>query len=615
MYKKGLFVLVVCMFVFTGQAVPGDNNICDLADDISKKAAAAFQKDKAQGLKLFIKAEKICDALRMKYNLGIAYYKFGDMNQAEIFLKMAVENSRNNNAVWLNNLASVMLENNSDPGQAVNIARKATKADPELVYAKDTLARAEFQAGNPIVALKIITRAALAHKKIQELKDTKEFLFQQYITLCLNRIKNNQVDQGLADLKKADFNDNAAATYCKVLTRLGKNDQALTAIDGYQKKYPGNSEISSLKAQAVSKKIEQFYIAFKSGRDALAVQEAKVFSENNPDSAAARKACDELFNALIADTKSIELPEVARTASNNRIQNQNSGIDDMINSIGAWNTENKVNMSLTVDVDTNIPKGKKDNPHGIALLIGNQDYQKGLSSVKYAKRDVVVMKKYIEKTLGFRPENIITRYNVTSGDFRTLFGSNTQSRGKLHTYIKKGKSDVFIYYVGHGCPGPKGNTAYLVPIDAEADFIQNTGYSLNTFYSMVEHLPARNMTIVLDACFSGDFAAGQLFKNISPAMVKTTSPVKDIAKAAIFCAADKDQVATWYPAKRHSLFSYYFLKGLQGAADTNNDRIIRLDEMKAYLLEEVKYRARRESNRTQTPLVSGDGNTILVTLK
>ncbi|MCK5542689.1 MAG: caspase family protein [Desulfobacterales bacterium] len=287
----------------------------------------------------------------------------------------------------------------------------------------------------------------------------------------------------------------------------------------------------------------------------------------------------------------------------------------MISSIGSASDDQNVDMNLKVDIDNNIPTGKLKNKYGIALLIGNQDYTKGLPDVKYAKRDVAVMKQYIVKTLGYMPGNIIARTNVTSGGFRTLFGNGHNSKGKLHDYIRQGKSDVFIYYVGHGGPGPEGKTNYLVPVDAEADYIQNNGYPLNDFYSVVKNLGAKNVTIVLDACFSGDSASGSLFKNISPAMLKTTNPIQNIEKAAIFCAADKDQVATWYPSKRHSLFSYYFLKGLSGAADKNKDKIIRLDEMKAYLASEVKYQAGRESGRVQTPLVTGDDNIIIAELK
>ena len=98
-------------------------------------------------------------------------------------------------------------------------------------------------------------------------------------------------------------------------------------------------------------------------------------------------------------------------------------------------------------------------------------------------------------------------------------------------------------------------------------------------------------------------------------MLKTSSPVKQLSRAAVFSAAQKDQVATWYPSKKHSLFSYFFFKGLQGHADQNNDNIIELKELKYYLGEEVKFQARKESNRIQTPQVAGEQDFIVARFK
>jgi uncharacterized caspase-like protein len=170
-------------------------------------------------------------------------------------------------------------------------------------------------------------------------------------------------------------------------------------------------------------------------------------------------------------------------------------------------------------------------------------------------------------------------------------------------------------YVGHGAPGPEGKTAYLVPVDAQADYIANNGYPLDLFYSVIEKLPAKSVTVVLDACFSGDSPAGSRFKNISPAMVKNINPLREVKNTVIFSSADKDQVSTWYPVKRHSMFIYWFLKGLGGGADGNSDKSISATEMKSYLQKEVPYWAQREANREQKPLMTGNGDTVLALLK
>jgi uncharacterized caspase-like protein len=225
------------------------------------------------------------------------------------------------------------------------------------------------------------------------------------------------------------------------------------------------------------------------------------------------------------------------------------------------------------------------------------------------------MAQYLETTLGYDPANIIKEINVTIGGFNTLLGTARNPRGKLHNYIRSGRSDVFIYYAGHGGPGPKGQTAYLVPVDATVDYIQNNGYSLDLFYRIMNTLDARHKTIVLDACFSGDSMSGSLFRNISPALLKTASPVQDMAGAAVFCAADKDQVATWYPEKRHSLFTYFFLKGLQGDADLNRDKTLQVKEFDTYLKDKVGYWAKRNSGRIQTPLIQGNTDYVITELQ
>jgi len=106
-----------------------------------------------------------------------------------------------------------------------------------------------------------------------------------------------------------------------------------------------------------------------------------------------------------------------------------------------------------------------------------------------------------------------------------------------------------------------------------------------------------------------------LVKNISPAMLKSASPVRKLSNAVVFSSTGKDQVSHWYPEKRHSLFTYFFMKGLRGEADKDGDRTITVAELKQYLKDKVPYRARRLTGREQTPVVVGDESCELVRLK
>jgi uncharacterized caspase-like protein len=75
------------------------------------------------------------------------------------------------------------------------------------------------------------------------------------------------------------------------------------------------------------------------------------------------------------------------------------------------------------------------------------------------------------------------------------------------------------------------------------------------------------------------------------------------------------QFSSWYPEKRHSLFTYYLLKGLGGDADKNKDNIITVGEIRTYLSDQVPYMAHRLTGNEQTPQITGNDQDILVRFK
>jgi hypothetical protein len=103
-----------------------------------------------------------------------------------------------------------------------------------------------------------------------------------------------------------------------------------------------------------------------------------------------------------------------------------------------------------------------------------------------------------------------------------------------------------------------------------------------------------------------------LFKDISPVMVRVKKDYDAPANALLLTSAGPEQVSTWYPEKGHSLFTYFFLKGIQGAADGNGDGAITVAEIKAYLESQVPYMARRLGGVDQVPVIAGNGDEVIV---
>jgi len=267
---------------------------------------------------------------------------------------------------------------------------------------------------------------------------------------------------------------------------------------------------------------------------------------------------------------------------------------------------------MVYDVDADIPATAMKNPDGIAVVIGNRTYKhQDMPPVEYAHNDAESVKKYLIKTLGYREENIFLEKDITKARFEALFGISGNHRGILYDYIKPSQSDVFIYYSGHGLADLEDMQGYFVPVDSDPAKIAFNGYALALFYENLSKLETRRITIILDACFSGGTNSGEfLIKSASPALIRVNTDNIVQSNTAVLTSSDADQISSWYDEQGHGLFSYFFLKGLGGAADLNQDSQITFQEIYDYVSdrsEGVPYWARRlHGGREQTPMLYGN---------
>jgi hypothetical protein len=275
-------------------------------------------------------------------------------------------------------------------------------------------------------------------------------------------------------------------------------------------------------------------------------------------------------------------------------------------SLGPYEKTVQVKVPVAAPVDRAIPRTDVTRPNAVAVVIGNKTYRNDdIPNVKYAARDAQVTKKYLTRTLGVRNENVIYTENATAAALTRIFGTAGDPQGQLYNYVQPGASEVFVYYSGHGVPSPESNRAYLVPSDANPNYLSQNGYPAEQLYENLSKVPAKSVTVLMEACFSGVSAGGAVLRRASPVELSVENPVLAMENGLAFTAGAADQIASWYPLKKHGLFTYFFLKGLRGPADRDGDRTITGAEMGLYLMEKVPYRARRMYNREQTPQVVG----------
>ncbi len=244
----------------------------------------------------------------------------------------------------------------------------------------------------------------------------------------------------------------------------------------------------------------------------------------------------------------------------------------------------------------------------IAVIIGNANYKKmskDIPNVIPAYADAEGIKQYFMKAKGIKEGNIIYLKDATGAQLLSVFGNDKSYKGKLFNYIKPNKSNVYIYYAGHGAPGEEGD-AYLVPTDTDSQTVQFTGYQLSTLYSNLGKLPAKSVTVILEACFSGGSQSGSLISRASPIVIqpKKTFIPKNIK---VIAAGSERQMASWEEDSSHSLFTKYFLKAMSGEGDTNKDGKVSDNELKEYLLDTMTYYARRYYGRDQKVQIHNGG--------
>ena len=213
------------------------------------------------------------------------------------------------------------------------------------------------------------------------------------------------------------------------------------------------------------------------------------------------------------------------------------------------------------DVDTDIPVTKNTQINTYALIIGNEDYrskQNGLrveQNVDFAINDAIIFSQYCEITLGIPNNQIKLLKNATSAEINRGIAWITRL-----AQLDKGKAKIIFYYSGHGLPHEETKEAYLIPVDVSGSDIEY-GIKLTDVYKRLSKNPAGQITVFLDACFSG---GGRNQGLIAMKGIKV-KPNKNIitGNMVVFSSSSGDESSAVYRAKQHGYFTYYLLKKLK----------------------------------------------------
>jgi hypothetical protein len=242
----------------------------------------------------------------------------------------------------------------------------------------------------------------------------------------------------------------------------------------------------------------------------------------------------------------------------------------------------------------------KPNKNAYAIVIGIENYRQKLPKADFAAQDARLVADYLTKAMGYPEENVITLLNdhASNVDLAKYFEK------WLPNNVEIG-STVFVYFSGHGAPDPKSGNAYLVPYDGDPSFIDQTGYSLRRMYDALGKLPAKEIIIALDSCFSGAGGRSVLAEGARPLVMNLQKSVVLSKNMTVMAAASGDQISSTYKDKGHGLFTYFMLKGIKNEDVVKKDGSIKMDDLFDYLKPQVERIARKQYNNEQTPQLIG----------
>lgn len=247
------------------------------------------------------------------------------------------------------------------------------------------------------------------------------------------------------------------------------------------------------------------------------------------------------------------------------------------------------------------------------LSVGVGDFKDtAIPRIDYAESDARGFASLIRSS-GIPEENIshLTNKDAYRNDI-------TDALIKLKMATTESSETAIFYFSGHGAPLIKNGKivdAVLVPYNARENSLEYTGIKISMLRELLSDTRG-NWIVILDACFSGRKGRSLMAKNIKGICVVSkdfTVAPKSRKNNWWITATSGDNFANDFPKQNHGLFTYYFLKALNGekSVDANEDGLISVKEAFNWTKKEVSAVSAKSLGRLQVPELIGKGDTIL----
>ena len=248
--------------------------------------------------------------------------------------------------------------------------------------------------------------------------------------------------------------------------------------------------------------------------------------------------------------------------------------------------------------------GKKKSD-SLAIIIGVEKYENTFSA-PFAKRDAELFYDFASNIMGIPQENITLLINKEATLVNTI-----KTIRKLKNKITKNKTDIYLFFSGHGLASTEDSDVYLFPYNGDPEVLDISALKRDEIFQQIADYEPASVTVFLDTCYSGATRSNELLIASAKPIFLEVAPTNIPSNFTLISASANNQIASSLDGAEHGLFSYYLMKGLEGGADNNDDKKITSEEIFTFVAAKVEVEA-FNIGRTQTPQIIGDRDKILV---
>lgn len=252
----------------------------------------------------------------------------------------------------------------------------------------------------------------------------------------------------------------------------------------------------------------------------------------------------------------------------------------------------------------------EEKPTLYLITIGINKYKNPKYNLNYAEADANGVENSIKKS--------------SSGIFKAIVPYNIRNEKAIKSNILAALDDVkkksleqdmlLVYYAGHGVMA--GESAadkefYVVPTDVtqlygKEEMLKAKAIAASSLKDYAESINAQKQVFILDACQSA--GALEAVTERGAAEEKAIAQLARSTGTFWITSTGSNQFASEFEKLGHGIFTYALIEGINGKADTNNDKKLTVRELSTYIENKVPELSEQLKGTAQYPSGYSFGN-------